>query len=64
MNILSKLSIGFLIISALAGLSGYIGLHQLEEVSGLITDEVASSIDQYQNASAIDGLIETVLDRV
>jgi len=60
MKIFSKLIIGFLIISILAGLIGYIGLRQLEGVSSLLNNDVTLSIDQYQRNSRMDGMTEHI----
>ena len=60
MKIFSKLLIGFLIISSLAGLIGYIGLRQLEGIASLLSNEVTSSIDQYQRDSRIDAMTEHI----
>ena len=60
MKVFAKLLIGFLIISSLAGLIGYIGLRQLEGISNLLNNEVTLSIDQYQQNSGIDVLTNKI----
>jgi PAS domain S-box-containing protein len=54
MKIFPKLVIGFLFISTLAALIGFIGFRQLESVSNLLNNEVTQSIDAYQQSSDID----------
>jgi two-component system sensor histidine kinase/response regulator len=60
MKIFAKLLIGFLVISNLAALIGYIGLRQLEGIASLLSNEVTSSIDQYQRDSSIDVMTERI----
>jgi PAS domain S-box-containing protein len=56
MKIFIKLIFGFLIISILAGLIGYIGLRQLAGIAELLNNDVTSSIDEYHANSKIDSL--------
>ena len=60
MKIFAKLILGFLIISILAGLIGFIGLRQLEGIADLLNNEVTSSIDEYQAHSNIDSLTDHI----
>ncbi|PHR98854.1 MAG: hypothetical protein COA78_25700 [Blastopirellula sp.] len=60
MKIFAKLILGFLIISILAGLIGFIGLRQLEGIADLLNNEVTSSIDNYQAHSNIDSLTDHI----
>jgi len=54
MNLLVKLTLGFLMTSALAALTGYWGLYQLKTVSSLLNREVVSGIEEYQSSASID----------
>jgi PAS domain S-box-containing protein len=54
MNLLFKLTFGFLITSALAALTGYWGLYQLKTVSNLLNTEVVSGIQEYQSSAKVD----------
>jgi PAS domain S-box-containing protein len=60
MKIFAKLTLGFLIVSILAGLIGYIGLRQLEGIADLLNNDVTSSIDEYQATSNIDTLTDYI----
>ena len=60
MKIFAKLILGFLIISILAGLIGFIGLRQLESIADLLNNDVTSSIDNYQAHSNIDSLTDHI----
>ncbi|MEH6448220.1 MAG: ATP-binding protein [Oleispira sp.] len=60
MKIFAKLFLGFLIVSILAGLIGYLGLRQLEGIASLLNNDVTSSIDEYQAHSNIDSLTDHV----
>ncbi|MGK0247577.1 MAG: PAS domain S-box-containing protein [Oleispira sp.] len=60
MKIFAKLILGFLIVSILAGLIGYLGLRQLEGIASLLNNDVTSSIDEYQTHSNIDRLTDHI----
>jgi len=60
MKIFVKLILGFLIISILAGLIGFIGLRQLEGIADLLNNDVTLSIDEYQAHSNIDSLTDHI----